>query len=451
MATTIEVALRRHRYEEDILHLSRYDPLTGLPNRLSLTKRLEEHCAEPSRAGDFALHIVDLDRFKIVNDTYGHAAGDELLKAVAERLRLAVGAADFVARLGGDEFAVIQRLSDFDAEAADLAGMICEALSRPFPVRRASLIIGASIGVASGRRDGAQASELLKAADLALYAAKAAERGAFRFYSPAMTQSAQSRLKIEVGLRTALQNDEFQIVYQPITSIAADRISGFEALLRWRRGHVESIPPSEFIPVAEDLGLIVEIGAWALNRACAEIAAAPGGYSLSVNGSPAQFETTDFARTVRDALAGSGLAPQRLHIEITESMLMKDNQRILDQLKEIRALGVGVSIDDFGTGYSCLSYLEIYPIDTIKIDRQFVNKIGQRAEAGATLRAIVDLAASFGMTTIAEGVETREQMAALRENGCTGAQGYLLGRPGPLGDFIAAGPAAPRLGLTQAA
>ena len=295
----------------------------------------------------------------------------------------------------------------------------------------------------------------MKSADLALYAAKNGGRGRYRIFDPSLAEAARKRQQIENGLRAALSRNELHIAYQPICSIQDGRTIGYEALLRWRPSDGVQISPAEFIPIAEEIGAIVDIGAWVLRTACADIARGPSDLKISVNASPAQFEAGDFARTVIRALDHSGLSPKRLHIEITESLLMKDNAAVLAQLRDIRALGVSVSIDDFGTGYSCLSYLEIYPIDTLKIDQQFVrdllrsrNKIrslnfmrgrtflnryiGVREDAVKTLRAIIDLAASFGMTTIAEGVETPEQLQTLRELGCQKAQGYLLGRPGPL-------------------
>ena len=360
----------------------------------------------------FALLIIDLDRFKMVNDTYGHTTGDELLKQVGARLSELAGPKDLVARLGGDEFAFIKAVHDYETDAGALAERITIALSRPFPLSRATLQICASIGVALGGRDANDATSLMKAADLALYAAKSADRGRHNFYAPAMSEKAMRRMRIETGLRSALVNDELSLVYQPIVSIANEQIHSFEALLRWRRKDGAQIGPAEFIPVAEEIGVIGEFGAWALRRACSEIAALPGSFHVSVNCSPLQLQTVDYPETVRWALMETGLPAHRLTIEITESMLIKDRERILEQLNTLRALGVEVSIDDFGTGYSCLSYLEIYPISALKIDRQFVNKIGERPEARDTLRAIVDLATSFGMRTDRRG--RRDGRAAAR-------------------------------------
>lgn len=437
LLAAFEVAARRQRHEEQIVHISRVDTLTDLANRRALGESLDSLTAPPALHRAFALHIIDLDRFKMVNDTYGHATGDELLKGVGLRLRDLVGPQLLIARLGGDEFALLQPVVDYLSEASALAESVCRGMSRPFWVRKMSLQIGATVGVSCFDRDGGEGTELMKAADLALYAAKAAGRGGYRLYSPDLADSALRRLSIETGLRSALANDELRLVYQPIVSTGSGEVIGFEALMRWRRPGAEAIGPAEFIPVAEDIGLIGDIGAWALRRACAEIAAMPGAYAVAVNCSPAQFATADFDQTIVSALSESGLAPHRLTLEITESMLMKDRRRIVEQLDALRALGVGVSIDDFGSGYSCLSYLEIYPISTLKIDQMFVAKIGRRREALDTLRAIIELAASFGMTTVAEGVEQPEQLLALRELGCTAAQGYYLGRPGELERFAA--------------
>ena len=429
---SLGVAFRRDRYETHIVNLSRHDGLTGLANRAFLLRELERACATSERLDRWALHLIDLDNFKTVNDTHGHGIGDELLSQVAERLAALIGPRDLAARLGGDEFAVLQYVENFDVDAPALARGVGEEMSRAFSTTRAQVCVGASIGLARAGRDGSQAAEIMKSADLALYAAKNGGRGRYRIFDPSLAEAARKRQQIENGLRAALSRNELHIAYQPICSIQDGRTIGYEALLRWRPSDGVQISPAEFIPIAEEIGAIVDIGAWVLRTACADIARGPSDLKISVNASPAQFEAGDFARTVIRALDHSGLSPKRLHIEITESLLMKDNAAVLAQLRDIRALGVSVSIDDFGTGYSCLSYLEIYPIDTLKIDQQFVRKIGVREDAVKTLRAIIDLAASFGMTTIAEGVETPEQLQTLRELGCQKAQGYLLGRPGPL-------------------
>ena len=432
LLSTLGVAVRRQRYEDYILRLSHFDPLTQLANRHSLALRLAELHKPTAAVGGFALLIIDLDRFKIVNDTFGHSTGDELLQEVAVRLRALVGPGDMIARLGGDEFALVLSIVDYEREASALAQHLKAALARPFALPRATLQVGASVGIALGGWDAQDPVGLMKAADLALYAAKADGRGCHRFYSASMNEFAQNRMLIETGLRSALANGELYLVYQPIVSALSQKIQGFEALMRWRPADGRQIGPAEFIPVAEDIGLIGEFGAWALRRACRDIAEVNGEYSISVNCSPAQLSDADYSQTVQAALAESGLAARRLYIEITESMLIKDRERILEQLNGLRALGVNVSIDDFGTGYSCLSYLEMYPIGALKIDRQFVCKIGKRPGAEETLRSIIQLAASFGMKTIAEGVETAEQFQILRELRCDSVQGYFFGRPGAL-------------------
>jgi diguanylate cyclase (GGDEF)-like protein len=429
---TIAVALRRHRSETRILYLARYDSLTNLGNRRQLGEHLDALFALPSRDRAYALHIVDLDRFKFINDTYGHPFGDLLLKAVAERLVAITRPADLVVRLGGDEFAIVQSLRFARLEAQTLAQRLCRELAEPFEIGAAKVVIGATVGIGSAIDDANSASELLKAADLALYSAKADDKGGFRFYDASMTRAAHERSDIENGLRHAIESEELRLFYQPIVSLSEQKTIGYEALIRWIRPDHGMVPPSDFIPVAEETGLILKIGDWVLNRACADIAALATPMRVAVNCSPLQFELSDVAASVMAALAKSGLPPDRLEIEITESALMKNNQRVLDQLTRLRAIGVRVSMDDFGTGFSSLSYLERFPITTIKIDRSFVQKLGKRDGARATIRAIIELASAHRMIPLAEGVETESQLQALVELGCVHAQGYLFGKARPI-------------------
>jgi len=427
----IGVAARRNRYEQRILNLSRHDSLTGLPNRNELLQRLEWLYRQPPEQRQFALHLIDLDRFKFVNDTFGHDAGDELLREVAARLRPLSGS-EIVARLGGDEFAILQRVEDYRADARIFALDIIARLSEPLTRGRLRIAVGATIGVASARSDGAAAGDLMKSADLALYAAKNQGRGGYRHYDQSMLRAIQDRQRIENILRTALRNGGFELAYQGVNCVKTEQILGFEALLRLAGPENASLGPAVFIPVAEDCGLITEIGAWVLQRACRDAARWPAPTRVAVNCSPVQFECCDLVELVGKALAETGLEPYRLEIEITESMLLRE--RAVEQLKALRAMGVGVSIDDFGTGYSCLSYLEKCPVSSIKIDRSFVRKIDERREAVATLRAIIDLAASFGLTTVAEGVETRAQFTVLRDLGCNSVQGYFFSAPSTLAE-----------------
>ena len=436
-ATSVVLALRAARHETRIADLARRDPLTGLANRMAIRERLDQALSSSADQGAIALLIVDLDRFKYVNDTHGHAVGDQLLRIVAERLVALAGGNDLVARLGGDEFAVIQSVAGFGDEAGALALRICRDLAAPYVLGTIHATVGASVGVAFAARDATASTELLKAADLALYAAKAQGRGSVRFFHPAMHDAVRRKVMIESGLRAAIALNELRLAYQSIRGARSEETVGYEALLRWRRPGLTDIPPSEFIAVAEETGLIVPIGAWVLERACADIARIAGPIRVAVNCSPVQLESFDFVAHVRKCLDHFGLAADRLEIEVTESFLINDSPRIADQLRRLKAMGVRISLDDFGTGYSSLNCLEQYPFDSVKIDRSFVQKLERREATRATVRAIIELASSFGMTTIAEGIETRAQLDAVVELGCAEAQGFLFGRPKPLEEALA--------------
>ena len=349
---TVAVALRRLRSEARILYLARYDPLTNLANRRQLGEHLDALFALPHRERAYALHIIDLDRFKFVNDTYGHPFGDLLLKRVADRLLALARPSDLVVRLGGDEFAILQSLRFARLEAQALAQRICREIAEPFQIGSIKVVVGATVGVGSAMEDAESASELLKAADLALYSAKSDDKGGFRFYDAGMTRAAHERTDIENGLRSAIEKDELRLFYQPIVSLSEQKTIGYEALIRWIRPDQGLVSPLDFIPIAEETGLIVKIGEWVLERACADISALRTPMRVAVNCSPLQFELSDVAESVQAALQRSGLPPERLEIEITELALMKNNQRVADQLRRLRAAGVRVSMDDFGTGFS---------------------------------------------------------------------------------------------------
>ncbi|WP_419318309.1 putative bifunctional diguanylate cyclase/phosphodiesterase [Caulobacter sp. ErkDOM-E] len=426
----------RKRAEAQIARLAHYDPLTELPNRVLFQKDLGEALARRSRTGDqLAVHFIDLDRFKTVNDTLGHPLGDALLRIAAERLRGCVREGDTVARLGGDEFAVVQTgLTDLTG-ATRLAERVVEAMAAPFDLQGHQVMIGASVGVSVAPSDGDNPDELLKKADMALYRAKADGRGAFHFFERAMDEQLQARRALELDLRRALVAGEFQLYYQPLYHLGDDRVTGCEALLRWNHPDRGMVSPADFIPIAEEIGLIVQLGEWVLREACAEAATWPDHVRLAVNLSPAQFRDRALVRTVISALAVSGLSAERLELEITESVLLQDNAANMTMLHDLKALGVRISMDDFGTGYSSLSYLRSFPFDKIKIDQTFVRDILEDSDAMAIIKAVLDLGASLGIVTTAEGVETVEQLNALRDQGCAEIQGYFISRPAPASEI----------------
>lgn len=430
-------ALRsRVRHEAELLHIARHDHLTGLANRAKFSEGIDRAFESVQDGREFALHLIDLDGFKFVNDTRGHPLGDRLLKHVADRLQTTLGPNDSVARLGGDEFAVIQADVHDEDEAAELAKKMCRVLSEPYDIEGLRVIVGASIGVALGRKHARMAADLVKAADLALYAAKAAGRGRFCFYNKSMQAAVQARHALETSLRAALEGNQLEVHYQPIVNIASKELKGFEALVRWRHPDRGLVSPAEFISVAEETGLIVPIGAWVLRTACMEMANQPDNLKIAVNIAPSQFRDGTLVDTVRSALDASGLAPRRLEVEITESTLMQHDSTTIGQLQELQALGIRIVLDDFGTGYSSLSYLQMYPISRIKIDRSFVKTLGQKHSATVIIRAITTLASNLGMSTVAEGVETQQQLDELAVLGCTEAQGYYFSPPKPADEIL---------------
>jgi diguanylate cyclase (GGDEF)-like protein len=428
----------RKQAERRVEHMARHDALTGLANRVLFRERLEtalSRCAE--RDEPTAVLCLDLDQFKAVNDTLGHSVGDTLLKEVAARIVAEVRARDVVARLGGDEFAILLAARADAEAAAALAARLVETIGRPFMLDGQLINVGTSIGIALAPVDGLDPDLLMKNADLALYKAKGDGRGTFRFFESAMDKEVQSRRALELDLREALSAGEFELHYQPLADLALDRIVSFEALLRWRHPVHGMISPASFIPIAEDTGLIVPLGEWVLRQACAEAARWPDGVRVSVNVSAVQFRQRNLVGLVMAALAGSGLEPERLELEIAESVLMQESEASVRILHQLRSLGVRIAMDDFGTGYSSLSYLRRFPFDKIKIDRAFVKELSRNPESAAIVRAIVGLGRSLGISTTAEGVETQEQLDIVRAEGCTEVQGYLLSAPKPAHEALA--------------
>ena len=432
---TYEDITERRQSEARIAFMARHDALTGLPNRILFGEKIEEAIANAGREGDFAVLCLDLDRFKQVNDTLGHHVGDELLRAVAQRLRDCMREGDTVARPGGDEFAVVQRKVERPEQAALLAHRIIEVLSAPYDVVGHRITIGASIGISLAPGDGATCDKLLKSADVALYRAKADGRGTWRFFEAEMDARLQARRLLELDLREALEKDEFEVVYQPIYDLKHDRICGFEALLRWRHPTRGLVMPAEFVTLAEEIGLIIPIGEWVLRHACAEASDWPAHITLAVNVSAAQFKGSSLVETVKGALDAAGLPPRRLELEITESVLLADSVATLAVLHTLRDLGIRIAMDDFGTGYSSLSYLRAFPFDKIKIDQSFIQDLTSHGGPGAIVRAIRTLADCLAMRTTAEGVENFEQLKWLRDEGCHEAQGYYFSRPVPAAEI----------------
>ncbi|WBL76332.1 EAL domain-containing protein [Bradyrhizobium xenonodulans] len=417
-----------------ISHMARHDALTSLPNRVLFHEQLEQGLPRAKSSDQLAVLCLDLDHFKDINDSLGHPIGDALLKEVGRRLQATVGESDTVARLGGDEFAVVQIGRSEEAAARALAGRLVEVISAPYQIDDHQIVIGVSIGISLSPQDGSDPNELLKNADLALYRAKADGRGTYRFFETGMDARAQARRLLEMDLRAALQRNEFEVYYQPIRDVASDRVVAFEALLRWNHPHRGLIAPINFIPLAEETGLIVQLGEFVLRSACADAATWPDDVDVAVNLSPIQFKSPNLIASVTDALAASGLAARRLELEITESVLLQNSEATLTTLHELRAMSVRISLDDFGTGYSSLSYLRSFPFDKIKIDRSFVSELATREDSMAIIRAVTGLGRSLGIVTTAEGVENDAQLELLRREGCTQAQGYLFSKPRPASD-----------------
>ncbi|QPF84208.1 EAL domain-containing protein [Bradyrhizobium genosp. L] len=429
---TCEDVTEQQRAESQIAFMARHDALTKLPNRTLLAERIEQAVAQAGRGFGFAVFCLDLDNFKPVNDTLGHPVGDELLCAVAERLNACVREVDTVARLGGDEFAVIQCGVQNAEDSERLARRIVECVGAPYELNGHRVVVGCSVGISVSPADGTVGEKLLKNADVALYRAKMEGRGTWRFFEPAMDATLQRRRALELDLREAMGKDEFSLYYQPLYDLDQDRICGFEALLRWQHPKRGMVPPDQFIPIAEEIGLITPLGEWVLNRACEQAVTWPGEMKLAVNVSAAQFHDQGLIDVIARALSASQLSPRRLELEITESVFLANSSETLATLHKLKAQGLRIALDDFGTGYSSLSYLRSFPFDKLKIDKSFVRDATATHGSKSIVRAVISLGRSLGMTTIAEGIETVEQLDHMRAEGCNEAQGFLFSHPVPV-------------------
>jgi diguanylate cyclase (GGDEF)-like protein len=413
-------------------YLAYHDSLTGLGNRLLFKEQLDEALRDVSvTPHPLAVLFLDLDGFKAVNDTLGHSVGDLLLKSIAAKLRDLLPSTDRIARLGGDEFAILQMSSPQPTSSTSLAERIIEIVAQPHNIEGHDVTVGASVGIAIARPGEMSTENLLKSADLAMYSAKSEGRGTYRIFDPQMDAIVQTRRLLERDMRTSLALGGFELYYQPLVNLQTKRVTAFEALMRWTHKDRGAVPPSEFIPVAEDMGLIIQLGEWALRRACMEAVEWPDDIRVCVNLSPLQFSKGNLVSTVVSALASSGLSASRLELEITESVLLEKSERNISILNQMRELGVRISMDDFGTGYSSIGYLRSFPFDKIKIDQSFVRDLLIDEGSLAIVRAIAGLGVSFGMTTTAEGVETEEQMRCLNLEGCVEVQGYFYSKPVP--------------------
>jgi diguanylate cyclase (GGDEF)-like protein len=423
---TIEDITERTRADEKIAHLAHYDALTDLPNRVLFRERLEQAMKEVRPGEQLAVLYIDIDEFKSVNDALGHPVGDELLTGVADRLRGCLNTSDVAARLGGDEFAVIQTAIRSQSETTELVDKIHSAIRQPFECAGNLITTDASIGIALATGDGLDLDQLLRNADLALYGAKGDGRRTYRFFEAGMDARARERRSLELELRQAISDGSLEAWYQPVLNLDNNRVSSCEALLRWRHPERGMISPAEFIPIAEETGLINQLGHWVLNTACAEAVHWPDEVHVAVNVSPIQFRSQTLALNVAAALAASGLSAGRLELEITEAVLIRDDEAALEVLHQLRKLGVRIALDDFGTGYSSLSYLQRFPFDKIKIDRSFIRDLAGAGASSTIVQAVVTIAAASDMTTTAEGVETEQQRNLLHILGCTEMQGFLF-------------------------